>query len=637
MRFRPLGPALEAPCQGIAGLHVELVHQRRPPAVPQRRFRGRDVRDGEGIEVVETGRGPHVARELVDDRGVVDVLVLRGGGHDQVRTHEPLDQFGLLLGQSVPPAERNGIVGAENGVVAAASLADVMEQSGDVKQLYLGNVLDAAHGEGELLGARRIAEPPHVADDHHGVRIDRVDVEQVVLHLSHDASELGDVPAKNAVAPHAGELAYHGVGCPQQFHEVPRHLGVAPEVVVDQLEVIPDEPDRRGAYANDVAPVRHDDEQLEQCRRVIAEHGGRGRFHVPVVHLEARVDGLDARRSPAMQDGLVEVLQQDVVHLPQFEDVAVVVVHELLDSQLRVGVAVAEALGEGTLVVEQEPVLLAGRDQVQPETDAAQELAALREPAPLLGREIALARELGEVGGAEMPARDPADGLDVPQTPGRPLDVRFQVVLDVVELGVPVGLLDALGLEEPAARPDKPALEGPVEPGAEDVGAGQAPPFDQRRGHGDVARCLPAALPHGPYAVADVELEVPEQADEGGDVVRVAARVADQDQQVDVGARMEFAASVAADGEQCHVVAVLEGVLPDLDQERIEEARALRDQDLGVFAAPEAVDEPAVREVDATPELSGVERPVQCGALMPRPVQAPSLPRGASGPRPPRP
>ena len=91
-------------------------------------------------------------------------------------------------------------------MIAAATLADVVIEPGDVEQLHLRQVAHAVTGDRELGLACPKVQAAHVPDHHHRVGIHRVDMKQVVLHLTHDPSELGNVATENAVAAHAGEL-----------------------------------------------------------------------------------------------------------------------------------------------------------------------------------------------------------------------------------------------------------------------------------------------------------------------------------------------------------------------------------------------------------------------------------------------
>ena len=184
---------IESAAQRFARFHVQLAHQRRAPAVPQGRIRRVDVRDGQRVQIVEPHFGANFAREFADHDRIVDVLALRRRRHQQVHAHEPRDEFGVGLVEAMAPTEGDDVDRAERRVIAAAPLCDVVKQPRDVEQFDLRQVLDAVVRDRKRFLARSIVQAAHVADHHHRVRIDRVDVEQVVLHLADDAAELGNV------------------------------------------------------------------------------------------------------------------------------------------------------------------------------------------------------------------------------------------------------------------------------------------------------------------------------------------------------------------------------------------------------------------------------------------------------------
>src|SRR5690606_26328199 len=80
--------------------------------------------------------------------------------------------------------------------------------------------------------------------------------------------------------------------------------------------------------------------------------------------------------------------------------------------------------------------------------------------------------------------------------------------------------------------------------------------FHQAGGHGDVLQGLLAALGNAAQAVANVQIGVPQQGKERGQLLLVAVDIflASQDQQVDVGVGVQFAASVTANGQQADVI-----------------------------------------------------------------------------------
>ena len=66
---------------------------------------------------------------------------------------------------------------------------------------------------------------------------------------------------------------------------------VGAERIVDEMPVIPDEPDRGGAHALELVVLLNDQEDLQQRERVSAEDALVGNLHEPVHRLEATVDG----------------------------------------------------------------------------------------------------------------------------------------------------------------------------------------------------------------------------------------------------------------------------------------------------------------------------------------------------------
>src|SRR5690606_20733686 len=87
------------------------------------------------------------------------------------------------------------------------------------------------------------------------------------------------------------------------------------------------------------------------------------------------------------------------------------------------------------------PVLPAAGQEVQAPAGAPQERSSVQQDPELTFRQEIMLDELLETFDAEMPARDPADRLDVAQAPGAAFDVRLEVVRGIVKVTVPRLLL----------------------------------------------------------------------------------------------------------------------------------------------------------------------------------------------------
>src|SRR5204863_5704870 len=104
------------------------------------------------------------------------------------------------------------------------------------------------------------------------------------------------------------------------------------------------------------------------------------------------------------------------------------------------------------------------------------------------------------------------DDLQVAQAAGRLLEVRLERVRRVLVLGVALFLLELLRLEERDRihRAGERLLHAPVERAA----AGQEARFQQRGAHRDVVARRRDATLYRAHAVADLQADVPERADQ---------------------------------------------------------------------------------------------------------------------------
>ena len=83
---------LESAPQRLLDALVQLVEQRRLPAIPELRVGPAHVRYGQHVQVVESHLVADVPREGIHDLRVRNVLLLRGDRQLQVMTHQPGDQ-----------------------------------------------------------------------------------------------------------------------------------------------------------------------------------------------------------------------------------------------------------------------------------------------------------------------------------------------------------------------------------------------------------------------------------------------------------------------------------------------------------------------------------------------------------------
>ena len=74
----------QSAAQGALGALVEFLEQPRLPGIPQLRIGAAHVGDRQHIQIVQMRLIADPAREVMNDVGIADVLLLRGDGQDQV-------------------------------------------------------------------------------------------------------------------------------------------------------------------------------------------------------------------------------------------------------------------------------------------------------------------------------------------------------------------------------------------------------------------------------------------------------------------------------------------------------------------------------------------------------------------------
>ena len=209
-------------------------------------------------------------------------------------------------------------------------------------------------------------------------------------------------------------------------------------------------------------------------------------------------------------------------------------------------------------MVEQQAVLAAAGQQVQLDAQLGEQRVDTFELADFRGCDQPGFCQCRPVVADAGGTRHPLDHLQIAKAAGTFLAVGFEAVGRVVELGVAFGLLQLLGAEEHGGvQRGVAALLEIVEQRARTC---QPAGFEQGRLDRDVALGFVQALVDAAHAVADVEADVPQQADQlfelrrGRGVLGGMVVIGQQDQQIDVGTRVEFAAAVSADGGQGQVL-----------------------------------------------------------------------------------
>ena len=422
-----------------------------------------------------------------------------------------------------------------------------------------------------LVRVLRLGEAAQVADHHQDVLVDRVHVEQVVLHLPDDPAEHRQVLAEDPVEVHPAQLVQQSALGVEHRDEARAVGRIAAERRVDQLPVAPQRAQRARGHALQLAVPLHHQERVQHRRRAPQEEIGIGDVEQLVDLPEVVVDrhGLGGRRV----EPRVHVVQQHGVDLAHQFRRAVVPLHQLLARALRARVDEPELRRQRALRVEHQPVLAPAQQVVEPDAHRADQALLPRHGARLAGRHEAVARELAPRAAQAGRARYPQHRLQVAQAAGALLDVGLEVVDRVLVLQVPLLLLERLRRVERAHVHQRVELR--AEPAEQRPRAAQEAVFEQARAHGDVGDHLGLAFAERAHGVRQLDADVPQRREEALDRRRRRRAVrGQQHEHVDVGVREELPAAVAADGERREVLGH-PALGPDAAQHAIDEARVV--------------------------------------------------------------
>ena len=195
-------------------------------------------------------------------------------------------------------------------MIATAALGDVVKQTGEIEPLGFDHLLDDLARQRKFMAKFRHGEAPQVAHDHQRMRVHRVDVEQVMLHLADNFAKGGQVGAKHAIGVHAPQLMGNAMRLTQDFHEKAAARQVLAEFAVDAWQVRTQKTDGVGAHAFELQVLLQDQKDFQHGERCALEHPGMGDFDEAEMRLETTIDGFDFCPS-GRKNCLFEVLQQD--------------------------------------------------------------------------------------------------------------------------------------------------------------------------------------------------------------------------------------------------------------------------------------------------------------------------------------
>ena len=143
--------------------------------------------------------------------------------HAQVFFDQEANECRIFFGDAVLLAKQLHIGLTQIGVVAAAPFGNVMKNTGGIEHPGFVKGGCQLRAERVLVGMFGHKKAPHIAQHHQDVLVHRVHMEQVVLHLAHDAPKHPQVPPQHRGVVHQAQRMHHALALGKQAHE---HLPV---------------------------------------------------------------------------------------------------------------------------------------------------------------------------------------------------------------------------------------------------------------------------------------------------------------------------------------------------------------------------------------------------------------------------
>ena len=463
--------------------------------------------------------------------------------------HQPGNPLDIARRQAQPAAEDARILLAQHRVVAAATLGDVVEQPRQQQHLGYRQARPDFTTQRKLALRRRVGEARQIAQHAQGVFVDRVDVEQVVLHAPEHLAERRQDRRQQAVPVHPPQRLHRRRTTTQQLQEDGQHLAVVGQRIAMRGGGLVDAAHGVGAEAEHTGLVHPGDEDLHQRRRPAHEQLRVARRQALAVANEV---GTHGHRFVRQLQHLLEAFGHLHAEPLDLAGGAVIALHELLDAEvLLVLVLEAQPRGQCPLVIEQQPFLGSARLQVQRVAVAAQDGFGLLQRGLLGGVEQALDHHVGQIVRMRQAPPHPAQRIERAQAAGPVLEVRLEVVGGIVEAGMPRVALGQPGGQVFLRRPQRRVLDDGPQPRVEHRVAGQPVRVQQAGEHAGILRGQRAALRGIAHRMADLQADVPQRGEELLQRAQACRfRCLHQGQQIHVRVRKQQAAAETTDREQ---------------------------------------------------------------------------------------
>ena len=207
------------PSQGAQRGAVQVFQQLALPCVPYLGAGAPYIGDRQQIQGCQLALITHAAGKRGNHVRIAQILLLSHGAHGEVFAHQKLDQLAVVTVHAMLATKAPGFLRTDLGVVSASAFANVMEQRGKVQRPGLVPATRKLRAKRVFVRMLGHEEAAHIAQHHQNVLIYRVDVKQVMLHLSHDAAKGPEVTPQHRCLVHEPHGMGDARGLLQDAHE----------------------------------------------------------------------------------------------------------------------------------------------------------------------------------------------------------------------------------------------------------------------------------------------------------------------------------------------------------------------------------------------------------------------------------
>ena len=529
------------------------------PLVPHARANRANVDDGQDQQQPQALRALHLPDEILDGLRVCQVALERRRRHQEVMAHEPGDRLRFRRLETETRAELHRDLLAEHAMVAPAALRDVVQQHRDIESPPRTELLEQGRRERMVLLELAALDRGEQADSTYRMLIDRIVVIHVELHLRDDSTEVGNETAEHTCLVHPAKDKLGRGDAGQDLEEQSVGTRVPPDILVYELRIARRNPP--GGRMDLQRLTRGKCVKLKQAARILDEIIVARDRQPPAIEDESGQalgpppDGRQSEAEPLLAELLVELREEDAGKVADRLRIDEVELHEALDGRLSGPVGVAHHFGDLLLMVEAQPVLRAPRGLMQVAAHRPEEALGALELPEFRGREQPQANEIGRLLDAMHIFADPVERMEVAKAALAVLYIGLDHISRVAHAAVALVSLGKLCSDELGRGPVddlraealhrliENSLLAPHQPGFEECGA-----------NGHVRPGQRDQLIHRADRVADLQLQLPHQVEEGFDGLFLRRRClcGGEEHEVEITEGRHLAAASSAQRNESH-------------------------------------------------------------------------------------